>query len=54
LSNDTDQSIRELAIGALDANSLGLLREGAEVSVQAEFDGDRYELRTVTLVPRSQ
>lgn len=54
LSNDTDQSVRELAIGSLDANSLGLLREGAEVNIQAEFDGDRYNASTVTLVPRRQ
>jgi hypothetical protein len=54
LSNDTDQSVRELAIGSLDANSLGLLREGADVNIQAEFDGERYNVRTVTLVPRAQ
>lgn len=54
LSNDSDQSIRELAIGSLDASSLGLLREEADVSIQAEFDGDRYNARTVTLVPRPQ
>ena len=54
LSNDADQSVRELAIGSLDANSLALLREGADVNIQAEFDGDRYNVRTVTLVPRPQ
>jgi hypothetical protein len=54
LSNNTDQSVRELAIGSLDANSLGLLREGADVNIQAEFDGDRYNVSTVTLVPRPQ
>jgi hypothetical protein len=54
VSNDTDQSVRELAIGTLDANSLGLLREGADVNIQAEFDGERYNVRTVTLVPRPQ
>jgi hypothetical protein len=47
LSNNTDQSVRELAIGTLDANSLSLLREGADVSIQAEFDGERYSVRTV-------
>jgi hypothetical protein len=51
LSNDTDQSVRELAIGALDANSLGLLREGADVNIQAEFDGERYNVHTVAAVP---
>ncbi len=51
LSNNTDQSVRELAIGALDANSLGLLREGADVNIQAEFDGERYNVRTVAAVP---
>lgn len=52
LSNDSDQSVHELAIGSLDPNSLGLLREGADVSIQAEFDGERYNARAVTLVPR--
>jgi len=52
LSDDSDQVVRELAIGSLDTPSLNLLREGAEVSLQAEFDGDRYNVRTVTLVPR--
>lgn len=52
LSNDSDQSVHELAIGSLDTNSLGLLREGANVSIQAEFDGERYNARAVTLVPR--
>ncbi len=50
LSNDSDQSLRELAIGSLDADSLRLLKEGADVSVQAEFDGDRYNVRAVTLL----
>jgi len=53
LSNDSDQSIRELAIGSLDAGSLGLLKEGADVNIQAEFDGDRYNVRTVTLARRN-
>src|SRR5580704_340881 len=51
LSNDTDQSVRELAIGPLDATSLGLLREGADVNIQAEFDGERYNVRAVAAVP---
>lgn len=51
LSNNTDQSVRELALGSLDANSLGLLREGADVNIQAEFDGERYNVRTVAAVP---
>ena len=50
LSNDADQMVRELAIGSLDDASLRLLREGADVSIQAEFDGDRYNVRTVALV----
>ena len=49
LSNDSDQSVRELAIGSLDTTGLRLLREGADVSIQAEFDGDRYNVRTVTV-----
>lgn len=50
LSNDSDQSIREVNIGSLDSAGMRLLREGANVSVQAEFDGDRYNVRTVALV----
>jgi hypothetical protein len=50
LSNDSDQSIRELNIGSLDSAGVSLLREGADVSIQAEFDGDRYNVRTVALV----
>jgi hypothetical protein len=53
LSNDADQMVRELAIGSLDDASLRLLREGADVSIQAEFDGDRYNARTVALVSRN-
>jgi hypothetical protein len=53
LSNDSDQSVRELAIGSLDPTSLRLLREGADVSIQAEFDGDRYNARSVTVVSRN-
>jgi hypothetical protein len=53
LSNDSDQMVRELAIGSLDNASLRLLREGADVNIQADFDGDRYNARTVTLVPRN-
>jgi len=50
LSNDTDQSVRELAIDSLDLTSLSLLRQDANVRIQAEFDGDRYKVRTVSLV----
>jgi hypothetical protein len=50
LSNDSDQSVRELAIGSLDADSFGLLREGANVNIQAEFDGVHYNVKTVTVV----
>ena len=50
LSNDSDQSVRELAIGLLDPTRLRLLREGADVSIQAEFDGERYNVRSVALV----
>jgi hypothetical protein len=53
ISNDTDQSLRELFFGTLDANSLHLLREGADVSIQAEFDGDRYNVRSVTPATRN-
>jgi hypothetical protein len=50
LSNDTDQSIRELAINSLDTDSLRLLQEGTKVTIQAEFDGERYKARSVTVV----
>jgi len=50
LSNDTDQSVRELSIDALNDSTLHLLREGANVSIQAEFDGDRYNVRSVVLL----
>jgi hypothetical protein len=53
LSNDSDQSVRELAIGSLDADSLRLLREGVDVSIQAEFDGERYNVRSVSVVSRN-
>jgi hypothetical protein len=49
LSNDSDKSVRELSINSLDNASLQLLREGANVSIQAEFDGDRYNVRTIKL-----
>jgi hypothetical protein len=50
LANNSDQSVRELAIGSLDAGTLALLREGANVNIKADFDGDRYNVHTVTLV----
>lgn len=50
LSNDTDHSFREIAIGSLDATSLSYLREGAEVNIQAEFDGAHYNARAVAPV----
>ena len=50
LSNSTDQSLRELTFGSLDDNSLSLLKEGAEVSIQAEFDGEHYKVRAVSPV----
>jgi hypothetical protein len=51
--NNTDQDIHDLAIGSLDVGSIGLLREGAEVNIQAEFDGGRYNARSVALVPHN-
>ncbi|MGO8794729.1 MAG: hypothetical protein ACLQLC_07900 [Candidatus Sulfotelmatobacter sp.] len=48
LSNDTDQSIRELSFDSLDPNTARMLREGARVNIQAEFDGDRYNVRKVS------
>jgi len=54
LSNNTDQSVRELTFGSLDNSSLGLLREGAQVSIQAEFDGEHYNVRAVSPVPPTE
>jgi len=53
VSNDTDKSLRELATGSLDNASIQLLTEGADVSIQAEFDGNRYNARAVTLLSRN-
>ena len=52
ISNDSDQSVRELAIDPLDGNTLRQLREGVEVSINAEFDGQRYKVRTLTVMPQ--
>lgn len=54
LSNNTDQSLRELTFGTLDSNSMSLLREGAQVDIQAEFDGDHYRVRTVSPSPQNR
>jgi hypothetical protein len=54
LSNDTDQSLRELVFGSLDSNSLNLLREGNDVVIQAEFDGQRYNVRSVEALSQHQ
>jgi len=48
LSNDSDQSTRELVIDALDPASLNLLRQDANVRIRAEFDGDGYRVRSVS------
>jgi hypothetical protein len=50
LSNDTDDSIRELAIDSLNSDSLALLKENANVRIVAEFDGERYKVRSLSLV----
>lgn len=54
LSNDTDQSLRELAFGPLDTGNRKLLSEGSDVSIQAEFDGRRYFVRSITAAPASR
>jgi len=48
LSSNTDHTLRELVFAALDTNSLNLLREGNDVVIQAEFDGQQYNIRSVT------
>jgi hypothetical protein len=53
LSNDTDQAVHELSIASLDNSTLNLLREGTDVSIQAEFDGQRYVARTVSILSRN-
>jgi hypothetical protein len=50
LSNDTDDSIRELAIDSLNSDSLALLKENANVRIVAEFDGERYKVQSLSLV----
>ncbi|HEX4784590.1 MAG TPA: hypothetical protein VH350_09630 [Candidatus Sulfotelmatobacter sp.] len=50
VSNDTDQAVHELSIASLDNNTLGLLREGTDVKIQAEFDGERYNAKTVSVL----
>ena len=54
LSNDTDESLRELAFGPLDPGNRRLLSEGNDVTIQAEFDGHRYFIRTVKPAPTAR
>jgi hypothetical protein len=53
LSNDTDQAVHEVSIASLDNRSLGLLREGADVSIEAEFDGERYNARRISVLSQN-
>ncbi len=53
VSNDTDQAVHELSIASLDNSTISLLREGTNVSIRAEFDGERYNARTVTVLSRN-
>ena len=53
LSNDTDQAVHEISIASLDNSTLSLLRDGTDVSIQAEFDGQRYNARTVSVLSRN-
>jgi hypothetical protein len=50
LSTPADQSVRDLTFGALDRQSTSRLREGESVTIQAEFDGDHYNIRSVSPV----
>ncbi len=52
LFNDSDQSVRELALGSLDAGTVRVLREGLDVSIRAEFDGEVYNIRTASVESR--
>jgi hypothetical protein len=52
LSNDTDETLRELYFRSLDSNSLDLLREGTRATIEAEFDGEHYNIRSVTPAPQ--
>lgn len=54
LLNDSDQSLHELYLGALDAGNLALLREGNSVSIAAEFDGNHYNVRSIAAMPQHQ
>ncbi len=48
LLNETDQSVRDLTFGTLDPGTMHMLRESANVNIEAEFDGDRYNIRKVS------
>ena len=50
LSNDTDQSVRELSFAGLDDRNVSSLKEGIQVNIQARFDGDHYNILSVTPV----
>ena len=47
--NKTDGAMHEIAIGPLDQETLRSLREGSEVSVEAQFDGTRYVARSLSV-----
>lgn len=53
LLNATDQSLRELAFASLDGKYLSLLRAGSDAAIEAEFDGDRYNVRSITPLPHT-
>ena len=51
LSNEADDSLRSLSFRSLDSSSLNLLREGTRVTIDAEFDGEHYNIRAVSPAP---
>ena len=50
IMNNTDETLRELTVDQIDAAALQQLHEGAEVSIQALFDGHAYEARTIKVL----
>lgn len=52
--NKTDGAMHEVSIGPLDQETLRSLREGAEISVETQFDGTRYVARSLSVRASNQ
>jgi predicted RNA-binding protein len=49
ITNKDDATMHEISIDQVDAETVRKLQEGAEVEVNARFDGTRYSARTVKI-----